>query len=212
VDGAILLWDLRSGQVQVSLEKGMPAGTRSLSFSPDGRLILAAGGEGQVRVWRFEDGRLHNKLQTDEEDLLSAAFTDDGRYVVTTRIDPNSDDEIVVWQWNLSSGRPVDCFNDPARNEVNMSCVLAAPGGRRILSAGFGISNIPPEKVIGIVGRPPAVKKQYVVQLWHVGTGEIIHTYEGHEKAIRCLAISGGGLRALSGSIDGTVRVWGLPP
>ena len=44
--------------------------------------------------------------------------------------------------------------------------------------------------------------------LWDVGSGDVIRTFEGHSDWVRAVALSGDGTRALSGSIDRTVKLW----
>src|SRR6266540_29533 len=40
------------------------------------------------------------------------------------------------------------------------------------------------------------------------GTGELLHTLEGHEEAVTCLAFSPDGKMLATGSPDRTVRLW----
>ena len=49
------------------------------------------------------------------------------------------------------------------------------------------------------------------MRLWDVEAGGEVLRFEGHTKAVHSVAISADGRRALSGSADQTVRLWGLP-
>ncbi len=44
--------------------------------------------------------------------------------------------------------------------------------------------------------------------LWKISTGKCVHRYSGHKKAVSCGDFSPDGKLALSGSWDGTVRIW----
>jgi WD40 repeat protein len=69
---------------------------RSVSFSPDGSLVLTASDDGATRIWRA-DGRLLHVLRH-AGPVTAAAFSPDGRRVLTT-----SDDR-TARLWQVSSG------------------------------------------------------------------------------------------------------------
>ena len=48
------------------------------------------------------------------------------------------------------------------------------------------------------------------MRLWDLGTGEIIHTLEGHTGNVWSVALSADGTCALSGSDDNIARLWDL--
>jgi COMPASS component SWD3 len=47
--------------------------------------------------------------------------------------------------------------------------------------------------------------------MWDVATGKELHLLKGHNDTVTCLAFAHDGRRIVSGSLDRTVRVWGLP-
>ncbi|CZR53924.1 related to TRANSCRIPTIONAL REPRESSOR RCO-1 [Phialocephala subalpina] len=48
------------------------------------------------------------------------------------------------------------------------------------------------------------------VKVWDRATGKLWHVYEGHYEEVTGLVILGGEKKAISVSIDGTIRTWGL--
>ncbi len=47
--------------------------------------------------------------------------------------------------------------------------------------------------------------------LWDVDTGKVLYTFAGHTGGINVVAVAPNGKQALSGGIDGSVRLWTLP-
>jgi WD40 repeat protein len=87
----ILLWDL---------ERRAPLGTldgdaNSMTFSPDGRTLVAAGDQGAT-VWDVER---RTKLASLRDVVNSAAFSPDGRTLAAT----NHDQEVIIREFDVGS-------------------------------------------------------------------------------------------------------------
>src|SRR5205807_1893257 len=85
--------------------------------------------------------------------------------------------------WDVSTGQEVARFGDP-RHEVG--CLAVVPAGNVL--AGQGVS----------------------VRLWAPRTNRELLRLTGHTDAVRSIAVSRDGKRAVTGSDDRTVRVWDL--
>lgn len=85
--------------------------------------------------------------------------------------------------WDLSTAREISRFGE-SRYAVGCLCVL--PQGHVL--AGQGVT----------------------IRIWDPRSGQQLGSLFGHNDAVRCLAISSDGKRALSGGDDRTVRLWDL--
>ncbi len=169
-------------------------------FSPDGQWIAGVRDDQMVRVWNASSGQLAADLPNQS---LCAAFSPDGRYLVTADLKPE------FWLIDKSeetlklSRRPVG--PNQTGNMGKITFVTFTPDGRLLLAA----------------------HQLGVIAMWETATGKFIGTLGGSERAppntinpmarvgghggvITCLAISPDGQRIASGCVDRLVRIWDM--
>jgi WD40 repeat protein len=78
--------------------------------------------------------------------------------------------------------------------------VAFSPDGKLALTGGGGVFDAAPHGPMDCT-----------VRLWDVANGKQIRCFTGHTDRVMSVAYSPDGQFALSGSIDGTVRLWRLP-
>ena len=74
----VQIWDVESGKELQKWED--QSFTSDASFSPDGKMVLAA--SGNARIWNVESGEEILKLGRENYSVLSAAFSPDGKKIV----------------------------------------------------------------------------------------------------------------------------------
>jgi WD40 repeat protein len=84
-------WRKESGIARVKCARG--AGRAALSWSADGKLVFAAGGEGPAGIYRASTGRCLATLSDASPRVTAAAFDPTGRFVLTG----NEDGTIRLW-------------------------------------------------------------------------------------------------------------------
>jgi WD40 repeat protein len=192
--GAVLLWKTAQGYDEayggdvISLEA--PNAT-TVSFSADGRLLLANGGDGTARVWQSNGQPLATVRQA--SNVVAAAFapTDD-RFVTV-----GADGTAVVWTAaNPSSGPPVPQGAADFNSETG-SLVTSWRGTVRIFKAASGVQRavfrVPGQRGtfprFGSTGRLVLTSSaDGPAQIWNAATGANVATLPGDASYVWSLA------------------------
>jgi WD40 repeat protein/tRNA A-37 threonylcarbamoyl transferase component Bud32 len=127
----VRIWQVADGKELVR-EAGEWKWAGSLSFSPDGRLLLAAVGDDSVRVWEASTGREVAALKGHTQPVRTALFSPDGRRVLTASQDAT------VRLWLLEVPREAYCLRLQGGDspEGPIRSVGFSPDGRQVVTTG----------------------------------------------------------------------------
>jgi WD40 repeat protein len=189
-DNVIHVWDLEAGQEVMALT-GHTDLVQSLAWSSDGKRALSGGDDNSVRLWDVESGTEIRRFDGHSDTVASVAFAATGRWILSG----SSDKTARIW--DPESGRELRRF---AGHETWVNSVAYAPDGRRIL-VGCGGEIVDGQFKDGA---------DTFLHLWDVASSKEILRLEGHSASVTSVAFSPDGKRALSGSLDKTVRLWNL--
>ena len=159
---------------------------RSVAVTPDGHYLISGGLDGTVGLWELETGQEVRLFTGHHGEVRSVAVTPDGRYAVSG----SSDKTVRVWE--LETGREVRCFTG---HEEWVNCVAVTPDGRYVVSGSGGSWDR--DKWIDCT-----------VRVWELATGREVRRFAGHKDWVRSVLVTPDGRYVVSGSSDGTVRLW----
>lgn len=219
-DSHVKIWDVNTGEVKQSFKLGSYY-AYSVDFSPDGKRLVAAGYRGEMKLWDVEAGKLITKMGGSASSYIYAAkFSPDGSVIAssvysnsplrvwdgktgkqvraishgmtstyvydlafTTKgnvvITVGSDDAFI---WNLSTGRKTGGME----HRYSLRTVACSPNGRHVVTAGYNKT----------------------INFFDANTGKTQAAFVGHSDTVLCVAFSPDSKTLVSGSEDGTVRVW----
>ncbi len=94
------------GQLQMELD--CPCrDMRALAFSPDGRMLAAAGQDGRLAIWEIATGRQIHLIQADRRRVRSVEFSPDSAKIAT------GGEGLNVTVWDVLTGQPL--YSLPSR-------------------------------------------------------------------------------------------------
>jgi WD40 repeat protein/serine/threonine protein kinase len=124
--GKIFLWDLASGAKRSELTgHDSSVGFGGVTFSPSGRLLATAHGDGSIRIWDLRTEQIVQKLQGHRGLVFAAKFSPDAMQLANGGIDGT----VRLWQLgDHPTGEIVGRHTGPVYS------VAFSPNGKRLVS------------------------------------------------------------------------------
>jgi WD40 repeat protein len=192
----------------------------AVAFSPDSKLVAAAGADRAIRIWKTETGELVTTIEDHADWIFDIAFSPDGKLLASASRDKTSK------VFDVEKKESLVTFPGHANT---VFCVAFTPDSKLVTTGGednqIRVWNPAEEakQTAAIGGFGGAVfRLQYTPdgkQLLACGADKTVRIIEsnkqkakleGHNDWVYSLAISGDGKTAASGSWDGEVRLWNL--
>jgi mono/diheme cytochrome c family protein len=178
----VRLVDPETGKIVATLP-GQAEDVRAVAFSPDGKLLAAAGGlpgrSGEVKIWDVEKRAPLRTITGHADCIYAVEFAPDGKSIATASYDK------LIKLWDVETGKEIRTLKD----HIDAVYALAfTPDGRRLVSASADRG----------------------VKVWDVASGERLYTLSEATDGLNTLAIDPAGKRVAAGGLDRTIRVWSL--
>ena len=162
-----------------------------VAFSPDGSLLAAGDGTGQIRLWDISRGRQILSFQAHDDAVWAVSFSPDGKWLASGSADKT------VRLWNVSSGAVLEHSGQERLDASHAGRILVGHRSR-IQSLTFS----PDGKWLASSG------EDRTIRIWDLHTGELRNTLTAHRDLTQTVAFSPDGRFLASGSRDQTVRLW----
>jgi WD40 repeat protein/class 3 adenylate cyclase len=217
-DNIVVLWDVATGQ-SISKLSGFRDFINDIKFSPDGKFLLAGGGDTTPRLWDVATGKTVRVFGGIRSVVQQVAFTSDGKFVVTV----GNDKVVQVWSLQTSPGGMVFAGHSKAVRKASFS-----PDGKRVVTASDDFTariwdSASGQTLMILRGHTKAVtdavfspdgkmvltaSADKTARLWDVATGKELRRFEGHTDELTKAVFSPDGKTIVTTSYDDTARVW----
>ena len=193
-DGQISLTNLSQTGEHFSL-RDHDGGIKCMVLSNDNKKFVSAGKDKIVRVWELNYMRNGDVIEVIDSDNVKCLYSLEGHSDIINSVAISKDDTIVasgskdgtVRSWKLTTGLLINSFK-----VTNDSVTVVCPSfdGKSVVSG--------------------AHTSKDQLCLWDITMGDIKVNFKGHSHAVMCIKITDDGNYLLSGSRDGTVKLWKL--
>jgi WD40 repeat protein len=183
---AVLVWDLADGQPLHRLA----CTAYRVAFSPSGRLLVTAGGNvmetsrpGELTVWDAETGRVVQQLAGHTRLVIGAAFSPDGKYLVSGSADLRKHEPGEVKVWDTATWK--ELHSAPLGKVVTGDLAVSPDGG-----------------IVALAGSDSTIR------LWEVPSLRELRAYPGSGEGVTSVCFSRDGGRLAAGGAAGLILVW----
>ena len=118
----VRIWNAADGRLLRVFENAHDGPVQRVVFSPDGRRVASAG-DGTIKLWDVEAGKLHAALPCPDVQVFGLAFSPDGRTLVSGGSDQ------VVRIWDAGTGRQRGQLSG---HTSTVTALAFRPDGRRL--------------------------------------------------------------------------------
>lgn len=176
------LLNLGNGQFTGKLA-GEASQVRALAFSPDGKLLAAAGGNpgqfGEIKLWDVAGRNELRVIRGHRDNIFAVAFSPDGRTLATCSYDR------LIKLWDVASGNEIKTLKD---HTDAVFSIAFSPDGKRLASA----------------------SADRTVKIWDVASGQRLYTLNDALDAVNTIVFHPSGRILMGAGADRTIRLWAL--
>jgi len=150
----------------------------AVAFAPGGDAIAIGGGDGKITLWDVNNNRKRQSWQASQSPIYALSFSADGKELVTA----GWDNEANVW--NLADYTRI---GQPLPHDEGVWAVKFSPCGKLIATG----------------------SQDGKTRLFDLNDGgKLVQTYARHKASVHSLRFVKDGANLITGSRDGSVRVW----
>jgi RNA polymerase sigma factor (sigma-70 family) len=170
----------------------------AVAFSPDGKSLLAGGGDKLLSLWDVASGRLKATFEGNDGSVISVAFAPDGKRWAAAF---HEDRVVRVWR---DEERKIEGQDEPGHvylrekkleHDAPVYAVAFSPDGKKLVAAG---------------GQPAKPAKPGFVTFWDPDNGNELGTLQGAADVVAHVAFAPDGKTLATTGGDRTLLLWDL--
>ncbi len=165
---------------------------QAVAVTPSGQHALSASHDRSLKLWFLRNGTLLNTLRGHSDAVRAVAIVPGGRYAVSGSYDRT----LIVW--DLSRAEAIQTLEG---HGAEVMVVAVSPDGLRAVSGSH-------DRTLRVWDLSPLTGAGG--QDSHRLSAKPVHTLRGHAAEISAVAITPDGQRAVSASLDYTLKIWDL--
>lgn len=218
ISGDTEVWEVETGRVRCTLRR--LENLYAVRFNRDGTRLLVneAYPANRISLWDTTTGALAAELTEHTNNIIDQAYSPDGTRIATASVDQT------VRVWDAASGRLLHTLRG---HSSRVNAVAFSPDGRRLVSAAddrslrlWAVTTGQELRVFrghtGVVtgaafvdgDTVASVSADRTVRYWDTRSGPGSGLWAGHTGFVYAVAYHPDGKHVVSGSWDGTARVW----
>ncbi|KAF5672301.1 vegetative incompatibility het-E-1 [Fusarium heterosporum] len=207
-DQVVRIWDIKSGEITIILD-GHSDCVNSAKFSPDSKQIVSGSDDMTIRLWDTTTGTGTLTLKGHSMRVRSVAFSVDASLIVS-----GSDDKSVK-VWDAVSGSLLQTLTS---HTSGINAVAFSPNGKILASCSFDdevrLWDTRTWKSTGKLedfsndSDDRSSSGEMMDSIHFEPLSMVSKDLKGHSKKITALVVSPNGQLLVSGSEDGTIKLW----
>ena len=194
--GGIRLWKLASSKDRALADCDWGEKITDVAFSPDGNLLLAAGGKGHLNVWSVKSGDRKKRFHLDNQPIACARFSAKADQIFAA-IRPSKGEQGIhptVWRLNVETGEAQECFSPTDPPTAIPQQTLLDQVGKRLIIAGTSAND-----------------GADCLEIWSLATARRLHAFTDVKGAVESFAVTPNCTRLLASLVGRRLQVFAMP-
>lgn len=221
-DKSLKIFDLSTEECLGTLEghEGVVTAVELIQFNSSNQLMVSGSNQGGIRLWDLAEQKCLSTLNGHSKDVTKIIHIPNSRHLITSSKDGT------IKFWDFHSG---NCLKLLQAHKGSVNAIRLSPDNRRLVSVGrdkkiniwdplsgeqidsfeANVTNVK-DVVFSSQGKHLILGGKDSLEIWDLDSKQVLTKLEGHTGSVSSLALTQEETLLVSGSADGTIKVWDL--